>query len=379
MKAYREVCISLESPVFIVLVYHNDCRMHSYLVSGVTKARKGENMKKIGLTLSLVLALGASVTAYAAAEETEGTDGTNAAVEAAVDISGDDTPVRIGRQPQHYFFYLTESLGLFEENNVDVEFIPFQSGPPLIEALGSDELDVGAFGDLPTFSGLANGGEYTVVGKLSEDTAKALVVRKDAEISQLSDLKGHTLGYQVGTNLQPLAELYLEDAGLTHDDVETVNLKNEDAATCVQNGDIDAAVLAEPLLSRALNSDEVVKLVGCEDYKTFITSVVVRNEYLEEHPNVVARILKALDEAADWSVEHPEEAKQLIAEATGTEYADVEGLFDHQDGHPFIGEKQIETLEEGVEQSLKYDLLTRDVKIRDYIDTSYLALAGITE
>lgn len=57
----------------------------------------------------------------------------------------------------------------------------------------------------------------------------------------------------------------------------------------------------------------------------------------------------------------------------------MEGLFDNQDGHPLIGEEQIKVLETSVEESLEYELLTKEINIRDYIDTSYLDLAGITE
>ena len=192
----------------------------------------------------------ASVTPKAEPTAAEEEDSTVTEVEAEEekDVTEDAVTIRIAVQKSTYIPILT--LGYFDDaftnSETNVELVEFSQGSAMIESINSDEVDFAFLGDLPAFSGLVNGGEYTIVGKYSEDTAKALVVRKDSGIRSLSDLAGHSYAVNFGSNVQPLAEIFLEEAGLTAADVEYTNLSFADINTALISGDIDVQFRTSP-------------------------------------------------------------------------------------------------------------------------------------
>ncbi|MBR3524464.1 MAG: aliphatic sulfonate ABC transporter substrate-binding protein [Lachnospiraceae bacterium] len=326
----------------------------------------------------------ASVTPKAEPTAAEEEDSTVTEVEAEEekDVTEDAVTIRIAVQKSTYSPILTNALGYFDDaftnSETNVELVEFSQGSAMIESINSDEVDFAFLGDLPAFSGLVNGGEYTIVGKYSEDTAKALVVRKDSGIRSLSDLAGHSYAVNFGSNVQPLAEIFLEEAGLTAADVEYTNLSFADINTALISGDIDAAVQNEPNLSKLLAAtDEVEVIARAEGRKVFVGPVIARNEFLASYPATTSEFLAALQKAADWSHENGAEAVEKIAEATGLTPADVETLFALQDNNVYFTAEQLEGLKKGAADAYKYGLLTEELDVEAYIDTSYLEAAGI--
>ena len=248
--------------------------------------------------------------------------------------------------------------------------------------MASGEIDIGFMGDLPAYAGLLNGGTYTIVGKYSQDTAKQLIVRTDAGIDSLADLKGKKIAVPFGSNIQPLAELYLEAAGLTDNDVELINLSFADINTSILNGDIDAGVTGEPNVSKILNNggDSVKTLETADGYKLYVSPIIVENEFLEKYPDITAKFLEALDKAGQWAEENPEDAIQAIVDAEGLEYDDVAALVSNSKSfRPYITEDELQALRDGADQALKFELITSELNVDDYIDLKYAEAAGLGE
>jgi NitT/TauT family transport system substrate-binding protein len=67
-----------------------------------------------------------------------------------------------------------------------------------------------------------------------------------------------------------------------------------------------------------------------------VAHLIVRAKFLDEHPDVVERLLKAHVETTQWINEHPDEAKQLvnegIKEVTSAGLADavINAAWEHQ-------------------------------------------------
>ena len=63
----------------------------------------------------------------------------------------------------------------------------------------------------------------------------------DDSIKSAQDLKGKTIAGPTGTNLHQLLVAYLEEAGMTIDDVNFVNMKIPDAKAALDGKSIDVA------------------------------------------------------------------------------------------------------------------------------------------
>ncbi|MCD7865941.1 MAG: aliphatic sulfonate ABC transporter substrate-binding protein [Clostridiales bacterium] len=295
----------------------------------------------------------------------------------------DGVVIRLAVQKATYVVHLANALGYFEnefaEDGITVELDEFSLGPAIVEAINSDEVDFGFIGDLPAFSGLVNDGEYKIVGKYSDDYNGGLLVRDDSGIESLADLEGKKVAVPLGSTQQVLLEIYLEEAGLSDDDIDLVNLGFADINTSLLNGDIDAAVTGEPQLSQALNNGGVTKLLGSEGYKAFVNPIIATDDFLETYPELTARLLSVLQRAGEWAKENTDEAIELIAEATDASVDDIAPKLEAEgcDITAELTDDEIQALIKGAEDCYKYGLITDELNVEDYIDTSYLEQAGI--
>jgi aliphatic sulfonates family ABC transporter substrate-binding protein len=297
--------------------------------------------------------------------------------------SGDteNVTIRIAVQKSIAIPYLADALGYFDdeftEDNINVELVEFSLGPAVIEAVGSEEIDIGFLGDVPAFSGLVNGGDYKIIARWESDYNSYLIVRDDAGISSLSDLKGKKLAFAFGSTQTALVYGYLEGAGLTDDDVELVNLSLADIVTSITNGEVDAAVVDQLRATQAVSNGGITRLLDSEGYKLFVSPVIATNNFTEAHPDLTARVLKVLQKAAIYSEKNNEEAIKLAAERIGVDESAIGPLMQECDLEYQLGDEEIAAIKENAKRSYELDVIKEELDIEQYIDTTYLKEAGI--
>jgi aliphatic sulfonates family ABC transporter substrate-binding protein len=289
--------------------------------------------------------------------------------------------IRVAVQKSIPIPYLAESLGYFEDefkdDNVNVELIEFSLGPAVIEAVGSDEIDIGFLGDVPAFSGLVNGGDYKIISRWEKDVNSYLIVRDDANISSLEDLRGKKLAFAFGSTQTALVYGYLEDAGLSDSDVELVNLSLADIVTSIENGEVDAAVVDQLHATQAVESGGITKLLDSDGYKLFVSPVIATNKFTEAYPDLTARVLKVLQKAALYSEENIDESVSLAAERIGVDESAIGPLMRECDLQFILGDEEINAIKENAAKSYELGVIKEELDISKYIDTSYLESAGI--
>jgi aliphatic sulfonates family ABC transporter substrate-binding protein len=297
--------------------------------------------------------------------------------------STDEVTIRVAVQKSIAIPYLAEALGYYEDefaqDNVKVELVEFSLGPEVIEAVASDEIDIGFLGDVPAFSGLINGGDFKIVGRWESDNSSYLITRDDAGIKSLKDLKGKKLSYAFGSTQTALVYAYLEDAGLTDSDVELMNLSLADSVTSIANGDVDAAVVDELRATQAVEKGGVSKLMNSEGYKLFVSPIIATNNFTDKHGDLTGRVLKAVERAAEYSEKNPDDAIAKAAERIGVEESAIDPIIRNCDLEVYLGQEEIDAIEENAAQAYQYDVIKKDLDIAKYIDTSFLEEAGLTK
>lgn len=151
------------------------------------------------------------------------------------------------------------------------------------------------------------------------------VVENGTSIQSFSDLKGKTI-YMTGKGTTPEYALnyLLGKNGLTRDDV-AVEFKTEatEVASILQNTENAVGLLPQPFVTVACNQNEALRIalnlteewdkVQGEEKSSLVTGVtVVRNQFLEEHPEAVKTFLEEHKSSADFVNKNIEEAAALI-------------------------------------------------------------------
>ena len=174
----------------------------------------------------------------------------------------------------------------------------FNAGPSLIEALFSNNIDIGYVGPGPVLSAHAKShGEGIRVVAGAAANGVLIVARKDSGIKTLEDLAAKKVATPQAGNTQDIAARWFLTKKLGQKDANNViAIANAEQQGMMSRGEIDAAWAPEPWGSRLIIENGGT-LIARENEaiwpgKKFVLTVVVTTpEFLAKHPDVVKKVL----------------------------------------------------------------------------------------
>lgn len=276
----------------------------------------------------------------------------------------------------------------FSKMDVAAEVKNFDSGRDMVNALTSDSVDFAMMlGICPTTVGLTSGSDYKIiwVDCLIRDS-EGLVVRENSGIKDIRDLKGKKVGVTTASSGHYGLLCALEDAGLSAEDIEIVDLQPDAINSAWQRGDIDVAYTWNPTLINLKNSGGKVLLTGAdlaEKGHQTVNFHVVRTEFAEQYPELVKQYCGILADAAALYESDPDKAYELVGtyhelsaeetkEQMSDEYVTLENqLSDEAFGNDTIAKNILEVAQFMKEQGEIED--AKDLEFfKSAIDTSYI-------
>jgi sulfonate transport system substrate-binding protein len=133
-----------------------------------------------------------------------------------------------------------------------VNWANFVGGPPIIAAETGGSVDIGDMAETPTVFAQAAGDPVKVVAATLGTTTKtspyAILVPAGSPIRSVAQLRGHTVAVQEGTVEQYYLVQALAHAHVPYSAVHVDNLTLTTASTAVTDGQVDAAVVVQPLI-----------------------------------------------------------------------------------------------------------------------------------
>ena len=128
------------------------------------------------------------------------------------------TEIRIGTQKGGFFPAVRQRRTVeeaFKPLGIEIKWVDFQFGPPLLEAINVGSVDFGFVGDSPPIFAQAGSARIRYVAAVKSDgNTQAIIVPKDSPIKTLADLKGKRVAFAKGSSAHNLLVAALEKAGL---------------------------------------------------------------------------------------------------------------------------------------------------------------------
>ncbi len=216
--------------------------------------------------------------------------------------------------------------GLFEQklgSDVRLETSTFNAGPAAIEALNSGALDATYVGPNPAINAYAqSGGEAIRIISGATSGGAFLVVKPT--IKNVKALKGKKVASpQLGNTQDVALRTYLKKNGLKTDtagggDVSIVPQDNAQTLDTFKQGQIDGAWVPEPWATRLVQEGGGKILVNESTLwpkgQFVTTQLIVRTQFLKDHPDAVKRLLEGQVAANDLIKSDPQKAEQLVGQ-----------------------------------------------------------------
>ena len=258
------------------------------------------------------------------------------------------------------------------------EYVGFDgAGPAVNEAMISGDLDVAIYGDLPALVLASKFDGVTFIAMDHSAVQQGIVVQKDSGIETVEDLRGKRVIAETGTTCQKFLISLLESAGLTQADMEQISATTANAQVEFAAGEADAVVLPCMAAYRLIDEKGVgtmLAVAGSDERLDSQYVVSARNDFLEEHPDAAAAIVRALIRAQAFAAEHPDEIYQLFADSNYS--ADVyrsvysfDTSFSYFD--PEITQACVDKLKSLNDYAFEKGLITSSVDVDAVVDTSY--------
>lgn len=171
--------------------------------------------------------------------------------------------------------YIAKERGYFSEQGLEADIVLFQSLADTIAAMSKGDLDVGGGGwTVP----IPNAVQRDIPIKVVADKGSTppgfsflqVTVRKDlydsGQIKEAAQLKGKKIGVTSVASMAVMLAPLLEQAKLTIKDVDMVPLTWADMLAAYSNKSIDAAIISEPTLTKAVEDGLAVRFKPLSDF-----------------------------------------------------------------------------------------------------------------
>jgi sulfonate transport system substrate-binding protein len=282
------------------------------------------------------------------------------------------TEIRIGTQKGGFFPAVRQRHSLedaFKPFGIEVKWIDFQFGPPLLEAINAGSVDFGFVGDSPPIFAQAGGARVRYVAAVKSDgNTQAIIVPQDSPIKTLADLKGKRIAFGKGSSAHNLLVAALEKAGLSWGDITPAPLAPADATAAFIKGSVDAWSIWDPYLALAELKEHARVIAFDKEVHKPNAFYIAGSDFVEKYPSLVARLNAVFASEGQWADTHHEEVAKAQAEATGVDIEAIRRFVDRSNYRVVpVDDEVIKSQQIVADRFARIGLIPKPVNVSDIV------------
>jgi len=228
--------------------------------------------------------------------------------------------IRIGYQKTGVLVIARQQAVLekrFAAKGIAIKWIEFTSGPPLLEAMSTGSVDLGAVGDAPPIFAQAANANIVYVAGSPITNGQGILVPANSSIRTIADLRGKRIGFAKGTSAHNVLIATLEKAGLSYEDITPVYLSPPDAGPAFANGSIEAWAIWDPYFAIGEKRQNGRILINASEVAKTNSFYLANRDFANAHVQETREVIDGLTEAARWAEAHRADVAAALAAVTG--------------------------------------------------------------
>lgn len=225
--------------------------------------------------------------------------------------------VRISSQPAllgSVPFLVASEMNWWQDAGLRITITDFPAGAPQIAA--SSSWDVGYTGSVPAVLGAARFNLHTIAFSDDQSATNALMVggpRVDEIIEDPTLLRGGTVFLTGNSTVDLAARSCLQNFGLSQGEVTVRSMGQAEIIAAMSAGSAEVGGLWAPNTYTVEERVGAQKLCSGADAGVMVPgNMVVRADWAEANPELVARFLAVYLRAQVWLADHREEAVEMM-------------------------------------------------------------------
>lgn len=228
--------------------------------------------------------------------------------------------IRVGYQKNGVLVIARQQAALekhFSPRGIEVKWVEFSSGPPMLEAMNVGSVDYGAVGDSPPIFAQAAGAAIVYAAGQPITNGQGILVPATSGIRSIAALKGKRVGFTKGSSAHNVVVQTLEKAGLTYADITPVYLTPPDAGPAFANGSIDAWSIWDPYFAIGETKQNGRILVNAYEITKTNSFYIANRDFAKNHGQVLQQIIEVTSATAKWAEQHRDEVAKALSAVTG--------------------------------------------------------------
>ncbi|MFB3764901.1 MAG: ABC transporter substrate-binding protein [Methanotrichaceae archaeon] len=225
-------------------------------------------------------------------------------------------PITVGSPPFELsmYIYIAQDRDLFKKNGLNVTLRDdYMDGVAPLNDMVKGDLDIAVTAEYPVVAAIFNDKRVCIFASIDKHQNEKIIGRRDHGIKNTSDLKGKKVGVPRGTICEFFLGRFLELHGIGLQDVTLVDVPPSRAVDAIANGSIDAIIYYQPYVY------EMEKRLGyngiswqAQSNQLLYGVLVSRDAWIAAHPELINKFLRSLDEAEQYSIDHPSDAEAIV-------------------------------------------------------------------
>jgi NitT/TauT family transport system substrate-binding protein len=275
-------------------------------------------------------------------------------------LSDDMTPV----------FY-AQKAGLFRREGLDVQIVSATSGTAMAAAVLSGTYEFGKSSLLAAVNAHLHDLPLTVIAAGAIYDSKApfaqLCVANDSPLATGKDFEGKTIGTPALNDLNQLVvSAWVDGHGGDAKTLHFVELPQAVTGPALAAHRVDASIMLEPVAADAVATKQVRALSPAYDaigtsfvFAAYFTSA----DYAKAHPEIVAKVARAIYEAAAYTNKHHIETAAMMADVDKIPVATIAHM-PRVDGATLLNPAQFQPV---IDAAAKFHLIPRGFPAREML------------
>lgn len=219
---------------------------------------------------------------------------------------------------------IAEKNGYFEEEGVLVTNHLIENGPEMGSMIAGGSAPISLMSNFLSITMKASDVPIKVVAVLDQMAGtQAMVGAPGLKLESAKDLEGLKIGMPNGAEVYYAIKSMGEELGVDVSKIDYINIGPSDGLAALQRGDIDALAAWEPFITKGTQaggefilsgrSSNLPEKQGDVNWLSVHSTLMATEDFLEENPNTIKALIRALKKGTDFINENREEAVKILS------------------------------------------------------------------
>jgi NitT/TauT family transport system substrate-binding protein len=269
-------------------------------------------------------------------------------------------------------FYVAEAQKLFAANGLQVTLKEdYDSGASAAAGMLNGEANIALAAEFPIVRQVFNKKDITSFGTVAKYENTYIIWRTGSGIKTLQDLKGK----KVGVTLKTISEFYLGRAldlnGINIQQVTLIDTRAPDSEKAIASREVDAVATWEPWvaqINQRMGKEVITMPLQGGQYAYW--NLVSTSGWINNHPNMIQRLIKSLVQAESYLASHQSEAKAIVRKRMNFDDAYLEIIWQRYQFSLSLDQSLITAMEDEARWMIANNLTT-EKQVPDFGDYIY--------